>query len=512
MRKPIKEEADWTLRYKTQIVTWGYMQIPGVDYTEKFSPVATDSSIRIVFALTLYWWDSKGWRNMGLDVEAAFLEGKPDEPMFLKCPKILAALGFLTLKQIEEYCIRLDGGMYGNVDAALRFFIEFVKVLKKVGMKQCLADPCVFYMRNENGEPKLIAAMTVDDCLLAGKPADMIWLMDKVSEHFKITREMEVKKHLGIDYNWKRDNEGEICVECTMVKKANNIVAELEAFLGREVKEWRTPGAPGSVLDKNDGEIVSQAEYRSFTGKLMFFGVKLGPKMSNSIRDLARHLINPGELHWVALERVVGFIKGMRLKGMILTKPKDLRLVSMVDADFAKDPITRRSVGGEIHTLGGCITAFGSRGEKTSSLSTTESEYKTLANGSKEQQFQLMLMREIAEIKLPGILFEDNTGAIFLVHNKQVGARTKHIDVQYHFVRSFCSEDEYGIVKGKVEKIDTTENIADIFTKNTDVKTFEYHAKEIDDGFPKLKEKVFGEDGIANSLPQTLFGGMSSSN
>ena len=200
--------------------------------------------------------------------------------------------------------------------------------------------------------------MTVDDCLLAGKPADMIWLMDKVSEHFKITREMEVKKHLGIDYNWKRDNEGEICVECTMVKKANNIVAELEAFLGREVKEWRTPGAPGSVLDKNDGEIVSQAEYRSFTGKLMFFGVKLGPKMLNSIHDLARHLINPGELHWVALERVVGFIKGMRLKGMILTKPKDLRLVSMVDADFAKDPITRRSVGGEIHILGGCITAF----------------------------------------------------------------------------------------------------------------------------------------------------------
>ena len=83
----IKDEADRTLRYKTRIVTLGYMQIPGVDYTEKFSPVATDSSIRIVFGLTLYWWDSKGWRNMGLDVEAAFLEGKLDEPMYLKCPR-----------------------------------------------------------------------------------------------------------------------------------------------------------------------------------------------------------------------------------------------------------------------------------------------------------------------------------------------------------------------------------------------------------------------------------------
>ena len=95
------------------------MQIPGVDYTEKFNPVATYSSIRIVFELTLYWWDSKGWRNIGLvDVEAAFLEGKPDEPMYLKCPKLLAALGFLTWEQMEEYCIRLDGGMYRNVDTS----------------------------------------------------------------------------------------------------------------------------------------------------------------------------------------------------------------------------------------------------------------------------------------------------------------------------------------------------------------------------------------------------------
>ena len=188
--------------------------------------------------------------NMGLDVEAAFLEGKLDEPMYLKCPKLLAALGFLTWEQIEEYCIRLDGGMYGNVDAALRFFIEFVKDLKKVGMKQCLVDPWVFYLRDENEEPKLIAVMTVDDYLLAGKPVDMKWLQDEVNKHFKITREMVVKKHLGIDYDWKRDSKGGIYVKCTMEKKANAVVAELEVFLGRAVKEWRTPGAPSTVLDK----------------------------------------------------------------------------------------------------------------------------------------------------------------------------------------------------------------------------------------------------------------------
>ena len=54
------------------------MQIPGVDYTEKFSPVATNAAIMIVVSLILYFRDSHGWRAMGLDVEAEFLEGKLD--------------------------------------------------------------------------------------------------------------------------------------------------------------------------------------------------------------------------------------------------------------------------------------------------------------------------------------------------------------------------------------------------------------------------------------------------
>ena len=57
------------------IVSNGYIQIPGVDFTEKFSSVATDTSIRIVITLILFFWDSHGWKARGLDNKAAFLEG-----------------------------------------------------------------------------------------------------------------------------------------------------------------------------------------------------------------------------------------------------------------------------------------------------------------------------------------------------------------------------------------------------------------------------------------------------
>ena len=135
------------------------------------------------------------------------------------------------------------------------------------------------------------------------------------------------------------------------------------------------------------------------------------------------------------MKRAVGFVKGMKLKGIKMSKPVELRMATLCDSDHAKDPVTRKSVGGDLHTLGGCLTAFSSRGQKTVSLSSTESEYKKMCEASKEMKFQHMLLREIASVELPGVLLEDNNGATFLVKNKQVGMRTKHIDIEYHIVR-----------------------------------------------------------------------------
>ena len=156
--------------------------------------------------------------------------------MFLKIP---ARLGFVTKEQqLYKFCIDMQSSMYGNVDAALRFFMKLVQHMigDEVGKKQSRADPCVLYLKDENGCPLVVAAVTVDDCLLGGKPSDMNDLIANIEKRFKLTKEDEVKRHLGIDYDWKRDEQREIYLESTMVKKATDIVNTYERYIGKEVK------------------------------------------------------------------------------------------------------------------------------------------------------------------------------------------------------------------------------------------------------------------------------------
>ena len=79
----VKNEQDGSKRYKTRLCVKGFHQIPGVDYTESFSPVATEATIQILLLYTL-WMYKQGWRCEMFDVEAAFLNAELETAMYLK--------------------------------------------------------------------------------------------------------------------------------------------------------------------------------------------------------------------------------------------------------------------------------------------------------------------------------------------------------------------------------------------------------------------------------------------
>jgi hypothetical protein len=218
-------------------------------------------------------------------------------------------------------------------------------------------------------------------------------------------------------YIQKKDEKGETYIVANMKRKLQEIIKSYETYLGKPVWQYKTPGALSTVMKKNEEEISDISEYRSIVGKIMFYASKLRPKLVCNSWELAMHMSNSGKEHWKGISHMVGHLKMMLEKlSMILWKPLNLRIsISFLDLSYASCSHMRRSISGELHTLGGMlITSFSSRTQKTVALSSAESKYmKMTSSGSQEVISQQMLLSEIVKTKLPSIMFEDNEGAIF---------------------------------------------------------------------------------------------------
>ena len=110
--------------YRARLVALGYSQIPGVDYTDNFAPVAHDVSFRIAMA----WMMVKKLDSLVMDVETAFLYGDIEEEIFMKSP--------IGMEEIDpgsspEDCYQLKKGIYGLCQAARQFWKKFVDTIKQ---------------------------------------------------------------------------------------------------------------------------------------------------------------------------------------------------------------------------------------------------------------------------------------------------------------------------------------------------------------------------------------------
>jgi Reverse transcriptase (RNA-dependent DNA polymerase). len=200
-----KAESDGSIRLKSRIVILGYMQIPGVDYTESFSPVANDVTIRIAMVITL---SKKGWRIDVVDIEAAFLNADLDEVIYVEWPEGVLELGYVTEEITKKYCIRSRKAMYGIAQAPRAFFLTFSKFLRSTGMTQSKLDPCLWFMHSDDDELVLMVVVYVDDCAVCGTDEMINWWKEKVKTRFNISDLGPIKKHIGVWYEEGEDEQG----------------------------------------------------------------------------------------------------------------------------------------------------------------------------------------------------------------------------------------------------------------------------------------------------------------
>ena len=116
---------------------------------------------------------------------------------------------------------------------------------------------------------------------------------------------------------------------------------------------------------------------------------------------------------------------------------------------------------GYIFYLSGGAISWSSKHQATVALSSTEAEYMALIQATKEAIWLRSLLAELNYTQeRPTTLFEDNQSAIALARNPVHHARSKHIDIQHHFVREKIESKEI-----EISYMATDEMIADVHTK-----------------------------------------------
>ncbi|KAF5465898.1 hypothetical protein F2P56_015863 [Juglans regia] len=170
---------------------------------------------------------------------------------------------------------------------------------------------------------------------------------------------------------------------------------------------------------------------------------------------------NPRLPHWKAVKHILRYLKHTCHFGLHFSASFTFTLSAFSDADWAGCPDDRKSTGGYCVYFGNHLISWGSKKQPTVARSSTEAEYKSVANTTCELLWLQSLLSELGIFLVsPPTLWCDNISATYLTLNPVLHSRTKHVELDYHFVW------ERVVAKTlKVSFIPSKDQIADILTK-----------------------------------------------
>jgi len=153
--------------------------------------------------------------------------------------------------------------------------------------------------------------------------------------------------------------------------------------------------------------------------------------------------------------------------GLWYSKFTRVDIMCYADSDLGGCLVDRKSTSGVCAYIGLCLTSWFSKKQNSVALSTTEAEYVAAGRACAQVLWMKQMLVDYNEHQMNIPIMCDNKSAIDLSKNPVLHSRTKHIEIRHHFLRD-------NVQKGNIviEKIDTSENVADIFTKALNKETF----------------------------------------
>lgn len=227
-------------------------------------------------------------------------------------------------------------------------------------------------------------------------------------------------------------------------------------------KSVDTPMDPNTKLLPNQGKIFSDSErYRRLVGKLNYLTVTR-PDISFAVSVVSQFLNSPCEEHWDAVVRILKYIKKAPGKGLLYEDKGHTRIMGYSDADWAGSPTDRRSTSGYCMFVGGNLISWKSKKQTVVARSSAEAEYRAMAFATCELIWLKQLLKELKFGDVSHMtLICDNQAALHIASNPVFHERTKHIEVDCHFIRE-------RILSGDIVTsfVNSNDQLADVFTKS----------------------------------------------
>ena len=212
--------------------------------------------------------------------------------------------------------------------------------------------------------------------------------------------------------------------------------------------------------DKTTTLLEDSGQYRRLVGKLIYL-IVTRLDIAYAVSVLSQFMQAPRVVHLDGVYRVLAYIKRAPGKGLLYRRHGHLHVEAYSNARYAGDKADCKSHCGYATYVGGNLVTWISQKQSVVSHSSAESEYRAMADTTSEMLWLKSLLIELDfPPPSPVKMYCDNEAATFIASNETFHIRTKHIEIDCHFIRQYVPD---GTIC--TPHVTSAHQLADIFTK-----------------------------------------------